>query len=82
MTLEAQIHPGLADGANVTLYENADGAWRTRSISSTRHSQTLPDGYTAAYSLCRITVNPSRTTQYYFKSGTAVSPTTTVTVQG
>lgn len=33
------------------------------------------------YSSYRITLAPTRTTQYYFLSGTAKSPTTTITVR-
>lgn len=82
VTLEGRLYPAITDGAAVTLYENSDGRWKTRQVTTSRIVQSLPDGYTAAYSRYRITVSPTATTQYYFKSATTTSPTTTVAVGG
>jgi hypothetical protein len=82
VTLQGRLYPALAEGAAITLHENADGTWRTRTLTTSRHDQSLPDGHVAAYSSFSIALSPSQTTQYYFKSGNTTSPTTTVTVTG
>ncbi len=80
VVLSGRVYPALASGANVKLYESRDGAWVSHSVPTTRHSQTLSGGYTAVYSTYRVTLAPSQTTRYYYQSGSAKSPTTTITV--
>ncbi len=80
VALEGRIYPALAEGAAVTLYSDSDGTWRSESVVTSRHTQALPDGSSAAYSAYHLTVTPSVTTRYYFARGGAVSPTTTITV--
>ncbi len=80
ITLSGRIYPALADGADVTLHFYYDGRWRSRSVTTTRKSESLPGGYTARCSLYAEPVSPISTTRYYFSSGTAKSPVTTVRV--
>ena len=80
VTLSGNVYPRLAVGATVTLMYDNDGTWRRRSVATVRHTRALPNGYTATYSSYRITLKPSRTTTYYFVSGTAKTRQTTVTV--
>ena len=80
VTLEGRVYPALAAGENVKLMANRDGTWRGSSVATTRRSQTLAGGYVAEYSAYSITLSPGETTQYYFASGSAKSPTTKVTV--
>lgn len=80
VTLEGRVYPALAAGESVKLMANRDGTWRGSSVATTRHSQTLAGGYKAEYSTYTITLSPGETTQYYFVSGSAKSPTTKVTV--
>ncbi len=81
VTLKGTIYPALAADATVKLAYSRQGAWRTLSVATMRHTQTLPDGQSAKYSTYQVVVNPEQTTKYYFASGTAKSPTTTITVQ-
>jgi len=81
VTLSGRIYPALADGAKVYLHSYYGGAWHNRGVVTTRKSESLPGGYTARYSLYRVTVAPTATTRYYFSSLKAKSPTTTVRVQ-
>lgn len=80
VTLRGRLYPALANGAKVTLRSYCNGAWRSTSVTTKRVSQSLPNSYTARYSTYSIAVAPTKTTKYYFASGTAKSPTTTVTV--
>jgi hypothetical protein len=80
ITLSGRRYPALAAGASVTLHFYYDGRWRSRSVTTTRKAESLPGGYTARYSLYSESVSPAQTTKYYFSSGTAKSPVTTITV--
>jgi stage II sporulation protein D len=80
ITLSGRRYPALAAGAAVTLHFSYDGRWRSRSVTTTRKTESLPDGYSARYSLYSETVSPTKTTKYYFSSGTAKSPITTIKV--
>ncbi|MEE4276753.1 MAG: SpoIID/LytB domain-containing protein, partial [Thermoleophilia bacterium] len=82
VTLEGRIYPALPADAVVALYSESDGVWHSQSVSTGRHTQALPDGYSTVYSTYSVTVSPSATTRYYFESGSVTSPTTTVTVTG
>ncbi len=82
VTLEGRIYPALPADAVVTLYAESDGVWRSQSVTTARHTQALPDGYSTVYSTYSVTVSPSATTRYYFERGSVTSPTTTVTVTG
>ena len=80
ITLRGRIYPALAEGAEVRLHLYYDGRWRSRAVTTTRKSESLPGGYTARYSAYAEPVSPSVTTKYYFSRGTAKSPTTTISV--
>jgi ribosomal protein S16 len=80
VTLAGRVHPALAKGESVKLMANRDGTWRSSGVTTTRRSQKLTGGYKAEYSVYTITLSPGETTQYYFASGSAKSPTTKVTV--
>jgi len=80
IALKGRLYPALAADAGVTLNYYYDGRWRSRSVATTRTAETLPGGYTARYSAYRVTVSPAQTTKYYFSSGKAQSPTTTIKV--
>ncbi len=45
VTLSGHVYPALASGAIVKLYYNHDGTWRSRSVTTVRHSQGVTDGY-------------------------------------
>ena len=79
--LSGCVYPALAQGASVTLRYRSEGTWRSRSVSTRRHSLKLSGGYTARYSTYRVTVRPTQTTAYYFKRGVARSPQTTISVR-
>jgi stage II sporulation protein D len=81
VTLTGRTYPALAAGAGVSLHYYYDGRWRSRLVPTARGSQKLPSGYTAAYSSYSVPVSPAKTTRYYFSSGAAKSPETTVTVR-
>ncbi len=81
VTLSGRLYPALVAGANVSLHYYYDGRWRSRLVPTTRASQKLPSGYTAVYSAYSVPVSPAKTTRYYFSSGNARSPETTVTVR-
>ncbi len=81
VALSGRVYPALASGATVKLFYSRDGAWRSRSVATVRHSQDLSGGYTAKYSSYSVTLAPTQTTQCYFLSGAAKSPTTTITVR-
>ena len=81
LTVKGRIYPALAAGATVTLLFSYDGKWRSRSVTTTRHSEDLGGGYTAKYSSYSEVISPAQTTQYYFASGTLHSPTMTVTAK-
>ena len=81
VTISGRIYPALADGASVTLHYYYDGRWRSRGVTTTRGSESLPGGYTARYSLYSETVSPVKTTKYYFSSDKIKSPVTTVSVK-
>ena len=78
VTLSGRVYPALASGATVKLYFGRSGAWKSRSVTTVRHSQDLGGGFTARYSSFKVTVVSTRTTQYYYLSGAARSPTTTI----
>ena len=80
LTLKGRLYPALAAGDSVTLHYYYDGHWHSRSVATTRTAETLPGGYTARYSAYSDSVSPSQTTKYYFSSGKAESPTTTIKV--
>lgn len=80
VTLSGRVYPQLAAGATVKLHYYQDGTWRSRNIQTVRHSQTLTEGHVAKYSSYKLTLAPQKTTKYYFASGDAKSPATTVTV--
>ena len=80
ITVSGRLYPALADGASVTMHFYYDGRWRSRSVTTTRRSESLPGGYTARYSLYSESVSPTQTTRYYFSSGKAKSPVTTIKV--
>ncbi len=81
VTLSGRVYPVLASGATVKLmYKNGE-TWRSVNVTTVRHVRRLPDGYSTRYSSYRTTVTPGQTTQYYFASGTAKSPTTTIDVR-
>ncbi len=81
LTLTGRIYPALAAGATVKLVFSYDGTWHSRSVITTRASETLGSGYTATYSEYSEGISPEQATEYYFSSGKAHSPTTTVAVQ-
>ena len=63
------------------VVESTEGASHSRSGTETRASENLGGGYKAPYSQYRENISPSQTTAYYFTSGKAQSPTTTVAVK-
>ena len=81
LTLKGRIYPALDEGATLRLYFNDGDAWRSREVTTTVETEKLGSGYTAKYSAYSEGISPALTTQYYFKSGKNVSPTTTITVQ-
>jgi len=81
LTLNGRIYPALAAGATVKLMFSYDGTWHSRSVATTRASRILGSGYSATYSAYSDGISPAQTTKYYFASGTAHSPTTTVVVK-
>jgi len=80
VAISGVVYPALAAGTQVKLMYNPDGTWRSRAVNTARKTRTLTDGYKAGYSSYRINLTPGRTTKYYWVSGTAKSPTTTITV--
>jgi stage II sporulation protein D len=81
LTLKGRIYPALAPGATVKLLFSYDGKWRSRSVATTRASETLGGGYKATYSEYSEPISPAQSTQYYFSSGKSHTPTITVAVQ-
>jgi stage II sporulation protein D len=81
LTLKGRIYPALAAGATVRLVFSYAGASHSRNVTTTRASENLGGGYKATYSQYSEKISPSQTTTYYFSSGKARSPTTTVTVK-
>jgi hypothetical protein len=81
LTLKGRIYPALDAGATVKLVYYYDGKWRTRSVATTRVSESLGGGYKATYSEYSEGISPAQTTKYYFASGKAHTPTTTVAVK-
>ena len=80
INLSGRIYPALREGAEVRLHYFYGGKWRSRRVVTTRRSESLPGGYTARYSVYAERVSPIGTTRYYFSSGTAKSPVTTISV--
>jgi stage II sporulation protein D len=80
ITLSGRLYPALADGATVKLNFYYDGRWRSRSVTTTRKAESLAGGYTARYSRYSESVSPVKATKYYFSSGKAKSPVTTIKV--
>ncbi len=79
-TLKGRVYPALRAGTKVKLHFYYDGRWRSRGIVTSRKAESLPGGYTARYSVYSAPVSPKQTTKYYFSSGRAKSPTTTIKV--
>jgi stage II sporulation protein D len=80
ITLTGRLYPALADGAKVYLHSYYDGAWHSKSVVAAPGAEKLSGGYTARYSAYSVSVSPTGTTRYYFSSGKARSPTTSVKV--
>ena len=80
VSLGGRVFPAVSTGATVRLYVGTAGTWRSQEVTTARGSLSLPEGYKANFSSYRVTLSPARTTQYYFRSGNATSPTTTITV--
>ncbi|MEZ5124724.1 MAG: SpoIID/LytB domain-containing protein [Thermoleophilia bacterium] len=80
LTIEGRVYPALSSGSKVQLYTKKGGVWSSQSVATTRHSQSLSGGYVAKYSSYQVTVKPTATSVYYFKSGSAKSPQTTIQV--
>jgi stage II sporulation protein D len=80
ITLKGRLYPALADGAQVTLHYYNGGRWRSRKVSTVRTTEGLPGGYKARFSLYSEPVTPTQTTKYYFSSGKAKSPVTSIAV--
>jgi stage II sporulation protein D len=80
ITLRGRLYPALANGAQISLHYYYGGRWRSRKVPTVRTAESLPGGYKARYSLYSEQVTPTRTTKYYFSSGKAKSPVTTITV--
>jgi stage II sporulation protein D len=81
ITLSGRLYPGLAASGKVYLHSLVGGTWHSRGVATTRTVEKLPGGYSARYSAYTVTVSPAATTKYYFSSGKAESPRTTVKVQ-
>jgi len=81
LTLKGRVYPALATGETLRLYFNYAGQWRSREVTATAGTEDLGSGYTARFSAYSEAISPDQTTEYYFKWGKAVSPTTTITVQ-
>ena len=80
-TVSGRRYPAIADGGTVTLhYHPTGGGWATRKVTTQRHSQAMM-GRTVRWSEYSPSVEPSRTTEYYFSSGRGVSPHTTISVR-
>jgi len=80
LVLKGRIYPALATGETVRLYFNDGDGWHSREATTTAETEDL-GSYTARSSAYSEAISPAQTTQYYFKAGKAVSPTTTVTIQ-
>jgi len=80
LTLTGRIYPALAAGATVKLVLSYAGTSHSRSVVTTRASESLGSGYKATYSQYSLSVSPTQTTKYYFASGKAHTPTMTVSV--
>ena len=80
LTIEGRVYPALSSGSKVQLYTKKGGVWSSQSVATTRHSQSLSGGYVAKYSSYQVTVKPTATSVYYFKSGSAKSPQTIIQV--
>ena len=81
LTLKGRLYPALAAGATVKLVYTYAGKTRTRSVVTVRGSENLGSGYKAVYSEYSESISPAQTTKYYFASGKARSPVTTITVK-
>jgi len=80
VTLQGRIYPALPAEAKVKLVYGRNGSWHKLSVATTRQTEKLPEGQVAKSSVYRVTVNPRETTTYYFSSGNAKSPATTIMV--
>ncbi|HEX5642909.1 MAG TPA: SpoIID/LytB domain-containing protein [Thermoleophilia bacterium] len=80
ITLKGRLYPAIADGAKVSLRAYYGGAWHSKGVVTKRVSESLPGGYAARYSAYSVRVAPAATTKYYFSSGKAKSPVTTIKV--
>ena len=82
LTLKGRIYPALGRRASRCACTSTTATPGAAARSPPRcESEELGSGYTAKYSAYSEGMSPEQTTQYYFKSGKAVSPTTTITVQ-
>jgi stage II sporulation protein D len=79
-TLDGRTYPGLADGAAATLHVYRNGAWTTKTVATTRHTQDLGSGHKASYSTFEITIGPQETSTYYVSYSTGRSAKVKVTV--
>jgi stage II sporulation protein D len=79
--LTGRIYPALPAGGRVTLHIATAAGTRTRTITTRRHSQALPDGHSATYSTYTCSLGPGGTTTYSVSSGSSTSPRVTVTVR-
>lgn len=81
ITLKGRIYPALDAGATVTLHYSYSGHSGTRTVATARGSESIGSGYSAKYSSYTVSVSPDQTTTYWFSSGKARSPKTTLTVK-
>ena len=81
LTLKGRLYPALADGARVYLHAYYGGSWHS---AGSRHPARQPRACRArtrrATPRTAISVAPATTTKYYFSSGKAKSPVTTIKV--
>ena len=80
LTLKGRLYPAIADGARVFLHAYYGGSWHRQGVVTQRVTESLPGAYTARYSAYSVSVAPTATTKYYFSSGKAKSPVTTIKV--
>jgi SpoIID/LytB domain protein len=73
-----RIYPALKDGATVTLNWTRGTESGTTTIATTRQTQGLGSGYTAAYSAYTFIVRPKAQTTYFCSWNKARSPKVTL----
>lgn len=81
LTIKGRTYPAMANGATIKLYFSYGGTTHSRSISTSRASESLSGGYTAKYSTFSDSISPSQTTKYWFLRGSLKSAVTTITVK-